>query len=67
MHYSSETGICEYVTYERYCEDIDEKNEIIKKLERQKSDLEDELQEHKEVINQLKNLCEGILKNERHD
>lgn len=67
MHYSSETGICEYVTYERYCEDIDEKNEIIKKLERQKSDLEDELQEHKEVINQLKNLCEEILKNERHD
>lgn len=65
MFYSNETGICESVSYERYCEDIEEKENEIKQKEIEIENLKVELQEHKELINELKNLCERIFRDER--
>ena len=65
MFYSNETGICESVSYERYCEDIEEKENEIKQKEIEIENLQVELQEHKELINELKNLCERIFGDER--
>lgn len=67
MFYSEETGICEQVSYERYCEDIEERGEQIKQKEIEIENLKVELEEHKQVINEFKKLCEEIFKDERND
>ena len=67
MHYEYETGNCDYVTYERYCEKIEEKDEEIRQKEIEIEDLKQKLEEHKDLINELKNLCERIFKDERHN
>lgn len=61
MIHSDETGICEYVTYERYCEDIQNKNKQIEEKDMRIEDLENELQEHKQLITELKKSYEEVM------
>ncbi len=72
MHYEQETGNCDYVSYERYCEDTEERDNRIKQLEienenlkQENQDLKQKLIEHKALIEELKKLGEGILLDEK--
>ena len=65
MHYEYETGNCDYVDYQKYCDDMQEKNDIIQKLKIEKCDLEQTILEYQTVIEELKKLGEDILTHER--
>ena len=65
MNYCSETGNCLTVDYERYIEDLREKDEIIKKLKMENEELRDlsndTIKQLKEEIKRL----EGEIRNDR--
>lgn len=65
MYYEYETGNCDYVSYERYCVDTEERDQKIEQLEIENENLKQEIQDHKALIEELKKLGEGILLDEK--
>lgn len=59
VKYDSETGIYTHVSYERYENDIEELKEKIEKLSIQNGDLEDENENFKELLKEIKAYSES--------
>ena len=66
MHYDPETGICDYVHYEKYCELKEEKDEEIEELKMKIEDLEIQIDEYKSIIKECKKLYEEEFNNARY-
>ena len=64
MNYCSETGNCLTVDYERYIEDLKEKDEIIKKLKMENEELRDL---SNDTIKQLKEEIKRLEREIRND
>lgn len=65
MYYEYETGICIYVDYQKYCNDLGEKDEQINELQIEIENLKQSNMEHKSVIQEILRLSEEILKNDK--
>lgn len=61
FRYSNETGTCEWVDYDTYCESLEEKEEEIRELQDIIEDLKTELWEHKQLIKELKKSYKEVM------
>ena len=65
MHFDSETGNCDYVSYDKYLEMLEEKDNKIESLQTENINLKEELYEAKEILNKFKKELqkyEGVTK-----